>query len=99
MMTWIGIILLGGPAGAGAALPELPRAYVDTTMPAITGNTYTVNAGGNLQATIDQAAAADPNLNHLIVVQAGATFQGRFLLRARTADRKSTRLNSSHSSI
>ena len=84
-MTWIGIILLIGAAGAGAALPELPRAYVDTTMPAITGNTYTVNAGGNLQATIDQAAAADPNLNHLIVVQAGATFQGRFLLRARAA--------------
>ncbi len=64
-------------------LPSLPQATVDTTMPRITGNTYTVNAGEDLQAAIDQAIAASPSLNHLIVLQAGATFDGSFILRAR----------------
>ncbi len=62
-----------GAAWGGA--PELPRLFVDTTLPAVTGNTCTVNAGGNLEAAIDASAAADPTLSHLIVIQAGATFQ------------------------
>jgi hypothetical protein len=66
-------------------LPTLPQATVDTTMPPITGNTFTVNAGGNLQAAINSAASADPNQNHQIVIQAGATFQGSFTLPARAA--------------
>lgn len=64
-------------------LPTAPQATVDTTMPPITGNTYTVNAGGNLQTTLNQAAAADPNKNYLIVLQAGATFTGPFTLPVR----------------
>ena len=95
-------------------LPELPRAYVDATLPVINGNTYTVNAGGNLQAAIDQAAAANSNLNHLIVVQAGATFDGSFILRSRGAGTgwimlqssaigslppAGTRVNASHASL
>jgi hypothetical protein len=54
-------------------------------MPLITGNTYGVNAGGNLQAAIDLAAANNPDLNHLIVLQAGASFTGPFTLPTRAA--------------
>jgi len=56
-------------------LPELPRVYVDTTMPTQTGQTITVNAGGNLQQAINSAQPGDT-----IVLQAGATFTGNFTL-------------------
>lgn len=55
-------------------LPTLPQITVDTTYPTVTGNQYFVNAGGSLQTAIDSAAAADGNLTHEIIVQAGATF-------------------------
>ncbi len=63
------------PQHAFAMLPTLPQATVDTTLPTVTGSTFIVNAGGNLQAALNSAAAADPNLTHQIVLQAGATFQ------------------------
>ena len=51
--------------GAWAALPELPRAYVDTdTVPAVTGQTFTVNAGQSIQTAINNAAAANDSLSH-----------------------------------
>jgi len=71
--------------GFGQKLPTLPQATVDTTMPPITGNTYGVNAGENLQAVINLAAANNPNLNHLIVLQAGARFLGPLTFPARPA--------------
>ena len=40
--------------------------------------TLTVNAGGSLQAAIDAAQPGDT-----IVLQAGATFTGQFILRAK----------------
>lgn len=55
--------------------PELPRVYVDTTMPVQTGQTITVNAGGNLQTALNNAQPGDT-----IVLQAGATFTGQFIL-------------------
>jgi PKD repeat protein len=61
-------------AQAGAA-PELPRALVDTTYLAPTGNTLTVAAGGNFQAALNAANPGD-----VIVLQAGATFAGNFTL-------------------
>ncbi len=79
----LGFLLLLPTPSFAQTLPSLPQATVDTTIPSITGNTYTVNAGGSLQAAIDQAVAASPSLNHLIVLQAGATFDGSFILRAR----------------
>ncbi len=79
----LGFLWLLPSPGTAQTLPALPQATVDTTMPSITGNTYTVNAGGSLQAAIDQAVAASPSLNHLIVLQAGATFDGSLILRAR----------------
>ncbi len=68
-----------------AILPALPLAQTDVTLPTVTGSTFPVNAGDNLQAAINQAAAADPNLNHQVVLQAGATFTGHINLPARAA--------------
>lgn len=78
------IALSPGP-GASQTLPTLPQATVDTTMPTVTGTTFTVNAGGDLQAALNSAAAANPALTHQVVVQAGATFTGNFTLPARGA--------------
>lgn len=64
----------------GASTPELPRAYVDTTLPSTSSTcTITVNAGENLQAAIDAAKLGDT-----ICVQAGATFIGPFVLPKKT---------------
>ena len=57
-----------------ATLPTLPLTF-DTTYSAPTGNTITVNAGGNLQTAINNALLGDT-----IVLQAGATFTGPFTL-------------------
>jgi hypothetical protein len=62
---------------------ELPRVTVassiaDTPTP---GSITTVRAGGNLQAALDNARCGDT-----IELQAGATFTGRFLLRAQNCD-------------
>jgi hypothetical protein len=57
-----------------AALPAPPETF-DTPYVAPTGNTITVNAGGDLQAALDRAQLGDT-----IVLQAGATFSGSFAL-------------------
>jgi chitodextrinase len=58
--------------------PELPRVLLDTTYPSTTGATRTVPAGGDLQATLASANPGDT-----IVLQAGATFTGNFVLPAK----------------
>ena len=68
-------LVLASPAAAQSA-PELPRAWVNTTPVAVTGRSITVNAGGSVQAAIDQAVAGD-----VILLQAGATFNGPVRLR------------------
>src|SRR5215468_9394209 len=55
--------------------PELPRVFLNTNYVTPTGQTITVNAGGNLQSAIDQAQPGD-----VIMLQAGATFTGNFVL-------------------
>lgn len=75
-------------SASATMLPALPQATVDVTLPAVTGSTFTVNAGGNLQATLNAAAAANPTLTHQIVLQAGATFQAPtngFIISSRAA--------------
>ena len=62
---------------------ELPRITVassmaDTPSP---GSIIAVSSGGNLQAALDNAFCGDT-----IELQAGATFTGRFLLRAKKCD-------------
>ncbi len=51
-----------------------------TPPPATTGGTWIVNAGGNLQAALTGAQPGDT-----IVLQAGATFTGNFVLPAKSA--------------
>jgi hypothetical protein len=41
------------PSGTTVGTVELPRAYVDTTLPVQTGRTWAVAAGGNLQGALD----------------------------------------------
>jgi hypothetical protein len=50
-----------------------------TTATTATGTIWTVNAGGNLQAAIDNAQLGDT-----ILLQAGATFTGEYILRNKT---------------
>ena len=66
---------------AQPTLPELPRTSLDTSynLP-MDGKTWTVNAGGDLQAAIDSASLGD-----VIVLQAGATFTGNFVLKNKGA--------------
>jgi hypothetical protein len=62
---------------------ELPRITVASSMadtPA-PGSIIAVRSGGNLQAALDNAFCGDT-----IELQAGATFTGRFLLRAKQCD-------------
>src|SRR5262245_31835534 len=59
--------------------PEPPRVYLNTDYVAPTGQTITVNAGGDLQSAIDQAQPGD-----VVELQAGATFTGNFVLPNKT---------------
>jgi hypothetical protein len=55
--------------GAAQAVPELPRAIVDTSPPAPSARTIAVDAGGDLEAALDAAVPGD-----MISLAAGATF-------------------------
>src|SRR2546426_8452482 len=67
------------PAAHAAALPELPRVYLDTTYALPTGPTITVPAGGDFQAALNSAQPGS-----VIVLQAGATYAGNFSLPNKT---------------
>ena len=71
----LGVASTCQPGSVRAAHPELPRVFLDTTYSAPAGKTITVNAGGNLQAAINNALPGDT-----IVMQAGAAFTGTFTL-------------------
>ncbi|HEY0077641.1 MAG TPA: hypothetical protein VGB73_03275 [Pyrinomonadaceae bacterium] len=60
---------------AEAALPEMPRAYIDTSMPSMTGRVISVPAGGDFQAALNEAQYGD-----IIELQAGASYVGMFSL-------------------
>jgi hypothetical protein len=62
---------------------ELPRIYLQTSVadtPA-PGKVQSVNAGGNLQTALSQAACGDT-----LVLEAGATFAGRFIFPQKNCD-------------
>ncbi len=58
-----------------AAVPELPRSYVDTAYARPSGRTIAVQAGGNFQRALNAARPGD-----VITLEAGATFSGSFTL-------------------
>jgi len=67
------------PTGTLATLPELPRLVVDArAVPAPTGQSIRVAAGGDLQAAINAAQPGDE-----IVLAAGASYAGNFILPAK----------------
>ena len=73
------ISLVESSASAQSSLaPELPRIYLDTSYPAETGATLNVAAGGDLQAALNAANPGDT-----VVLEAGATFTGNFVLPAK----------------
>jgi hypothetical protein len=63
------------PPVSGSADPELPRVYLNTQMPVMAGKLINIAAGGDLQAAINSALPGDT-----IVLAAGATFAGTYLL-------------------
>jgi len=77
----VGLLLWVHPPASAQTLPTT----FDTTLPAVTGSTFPVNAGGSIQTAINAAAGANPNLNHEIVVQAGSAFTGALTIPARAA--------------
>src|SRR5215472_4555507 len=66
-------------ASAATSPAALPRVLLDTHYVPATGNSIVVNAGGDLQAAIDNARPGDE-----IVLAAGARFIGNYTLRAKT---------------
>jgi len=77
--------LYGGNANAGSVAYDgpaaLPQANVNIVMPKQTGKTTQVLSGGDLQGAINAASCGDT-----IELQAGATFQGQFVLPAKACD-------------
>jgi hypothetical protein len=72
----VALIAIASPTPTTAQnLPQAPQVFLDTTYSPPSGNTITVNAGGNLQTAINQAQPGD-----IIQLQAGATFTGNFVL-------------------
>jgi cellulose synthase/poly-beta-1,6-N-acetylglucosamine synthase-like glycosyltransferase len=76
----IGVGLLAAVTAAPAAVPDQPRARVDTALPPVRASIL-VRAGDDLQAALDKAQPGDA-----VLLEAGATFTGPFTLRARTGD-------------
>ena len=69
-------VTAGTVTTAGSA--ELPRTFLNTAMPAVTGRTLSVPAGGDLQAALNAAQPGDQ-----VVLAAGATYVGNFTLPAK----------------
>ena len=67
------------PTGVGINPPELPRAYVPTSYPGVSGTTRSVPPGGDLQAALNASQPGDQ-----IVLTPGATYVGNFYLPARS---------------
>jgi len=67
------------PSPASFIAPELPRVYVDTTMPTTTAAVTACGSGCDLQGVINAA-----NLGDVIELQAGATYSGKIQLPNKT---------------
>ena len=72
--------IVQGPSSSGVAA-TLPQVFLTTTVASTpsNGRTLRVAAGGNLQAALDSAVPGDR-----ILLAAGATFTGNFIIRPKT---------------
>jgi hypothetical protein len=79
----IGLVLTGAALAQAVQPPvaELPRTYIDTTYHRPNGSKVHVRNGQDLQAALDAARPGDT-----ILLEAGATFTGNFVLRPKTGD-------------
>jgi Putative Ig domain len=68
-------------ASESSTAPELPRSYIDTSVPAQTGLTINVPAGGDFQGALNGASCGDN-----IQLAEGATFTGNFVLPVKSCD-------------
>ncbi|HEX5736714.1 MAG TPA: PKD domain-containing protein [Blastocatellia bacterium] len=87
LLIALAIVITGAVLGGRSALikgtvyaqsvsqPELPRVFLDTTCPTLTGAVFNLNSGGDLQTALNSAQPGDT-----IVLQAGAVFTGNFTL-------------------
>src|SRR5256885_7670379 len=75
LLALVQVTAVSSPVAA-QTLPQLPLTFLDTTYaPPSTGQVIAVNAGGDLQAALNQANPGD-----IIELEAGATFFGNFTL-------------------
>src|SRR5262249_32661978 len=68
------VLAIPSAAALAAGDPEPPRAYLNTDYVAPTGQTITVNVGGDLQSALNQAQPGD-----VILLQARATVRGNLV--------------------
>jgi YVTN family beta-propeller protein len=61
------------PPQLGPSKPSLPKSFVNTTYPTVTGQSIVVHAGGDFQGALNNATCGDE-----IVLDAGAVFTGNF---------------------
>jgi Putative Ig domain/IPT/TIG domain len=69
------------PPTQSSGMPELPRSYLDTSLPTQTGPAINVSAGADLQAALNGANCGDT-----IQLAEGATFTGNFVLPVKGCD-------------
>lgn len=66
--------------------PELPRTYVDTSVPIVNGQTFTTTSDcSDLQAQINLAAQADGNKTHQVLIPAGSLCTGGWYFPKKSA--------------
>ncbi|GMV11615.1 MAG: hypothetical protein AMXMBFR55_33490 [Gemmatimonadota bacterium] len=71
-------VITSPPPSSSFALPALPQT-ISVSYPQVTGKSWLVKAGDNLQSILNQAQRGDE-----IVLPAGATFTGSFILPAKS---------------
>jgi hypothetical protein len=80
-LVWLPLALATALSALDRPVPEMPRVYVDTSYRHPSGATLFVGRGGDLQAALDKANPGDT-----IVLEAGTTFTGHFVLPPKTGN-------------